>query len=82
MESIPANSGYIQIASLEVSQGAMTDGIVTFDSESDHPRIMREFKCRSPKELSTCIPLRDSDENSSAKHGSINTYGSGRPVPF
>jgi hypothetical protein len=30
----------------------MTDGIVTFDSESDHPRINPEFHGRSPKELS------------------------------
>jgi hypothetical protein len=30
----------------------MTDGIVTFDSESDHPRINPSYYGRSPKELS------------------------------
>jgi hypothetical protein len=30
----------------------MADGIVTFDSESDHPRIVPEFYGRSPKESS------------------------------
>jgi len=36
MESISCEFQVDEIARLQLSQGAMTDGIVTFDSESDH----------------------------------------------